>query len=72
MLERVGGSRVYCAISCCIGKSEIGITYLDEHLTEIASTVENRPVSEIIGELRLSQPTFAERKRRGLFSVQSK
>jgi len=69
MLERVGGSRVYCAISCCIGKSEIGITYLDEHLTEIASTVENRPASEVIDELSLSQPTFAERKRSGLFAV---
>lgn len=69
MIGRVGGSRVYCAISCCIGKSEIGIMYLDEHLNEIATMSENRPAAEIINELGLRKPRFAEKKRNGLFAV---
>ena len=68
MLEKMGCDRVYCAVSCCIGRREIDIVYFDEHMKEIASTTENRPAHEIIAELGLNAPVFAFKKRNGLFS----
>ena len=68
MLEKTGCDRVYCAVSCCIGRREIGIVYFDENMKEIASTTENRPAREIIADLGLNAPVFAFKKRNGLFS----
>lgn len=68
MLEKMGCDRVYCAVSCCIGRREIDIVYFDENMKEIASTTENRPAHEIIAELGLNAPVFAFKKRNGLFS----
>ena len=58
---------VYVAISSCIGRREISVTVFGENGNQLLSWVENRPVEDIICELNLRQPTFAQRCREGLF-----
>ena len=57
----------YCGISCCIGRKEIGITIIDRNMNEVSSWIEARPACEIIEELGLREPTFADRCMNGLF-----
>lgn len=58
----------YCSISCCIGRKEIGVVILDRQHNEVAQWTEARPAGEIIDELGLREPTFADRCMNGLFA----
>lgn len=64
-----GGDKVYCAVHCCIGRRDIGITLFDGHMKEISSMTESRPAKEIIDSLDLAKPVYADKKRYGLFST---
>lgn len=68
MQGKVGGT-VYCALDCCIGRREVGVVYLDDHLNEIGTTRINRPASEIVAEMGLRLPVWAFKCRNGLFAV---
>lgn len=58
----------YCAISCCIGRREIDITLFDRNNQQVAQWSEARPASEVIDELGLRKPCFADKCLSGLFS----
>ena len=58
-----------CAISCCIGKSQIEIWLYDERNNLIESYIENRKPEEIIEKFGLRKPVFASLCREGLFYV---
>ena len=68
MLKETNYGTVYCAISCCIGKRDIRLSFFDGNMRQIASETEARPASEIIAELGLDRPVFAYRCRNGLFA----
>lgn len=68
-LRSCGGDKVYCAVHCCIGRRDIGITLFDGHMKEISSMTESRPAKEIIDSLGLAKPVYADKKRYGLFST---
>ena len=68
MQGKVGGT-VYCALDCCIGRREVGVVYLDDHLNEIGTTRINRPASEIVAEMGLRRPVWEFKCRNGLFAV---
>jgi hypothetical protein len=68
MLKETNYGTVYCAISCCIGKRDIRLSFFDGDMRQIASETEARPASEIIAELGLDLPVFAYRCRNGLFA----
>ena len=58
---------VYCSIECCIGRKEITVTFFNQNLVQISSHIEKRPPADIIAEMWLRKPQYAERCRRGLF-----
>lgn len=59
----------HCAIACCIGRREITVTVFDgANNRQIAEWTECRPASEVIAELGLDKPVFAEKCRSGLFA----
>lgn len=58
---------VHCAISCCIGQSEIRVSYFDKENHLLETDIENDPPSHIIDALGLRYPGYAERCREGLF-----
>ncbi len=66
---RMGLETVYCAISCCIGRRDIDITFLDGRHNEMERRVEGRPAREVIASLGLDRPVFAWKKRNGLFDA---
>lgn len=67
-LQEHGMDEVHCAISCCIGRREITISYFDGGNRLLATeTVESDPEA-IINHFRLRSPRFAEMCRRGLFA----
>jgi len=59
---------VYCGISCCIGKKNINVWFLDKNNNLLEQYVENRNPEEIIELFGLRKPIFAELCRNGLFS----
>ena len=65
---KYGLDTCYCAIACCIGRKEISVTIFDGSNRQIAAWTEARPTSEIIEELGLRKPCFADKCRHGLFS----
>jgi S-adenosylmethionine synthetase len=69
MKRRKGIDTVYCQISCCIGRRDIGIVYLDGHLDEIATATECRPAREVIAQMGLRAPVWAFKCRNGLFAM---
>lgn len=64
---RALGCTVYVAISSCIGRREISVSWFDDKHFQIGSLVEDRPAEDVIRALNLRQPTFAQRCREGLF-----
>lgn len=70
-LQRQFGETVYCAISCCIGRSDIDIVYMNERHEEIGHATECRPAHEIIDVLGLRTPVWAFKCANGLFTMPS-
>lgn len=58
---------VHCAISCCIGRSEIRVSYFDAGGRLIETKVENDPPSHVIDSLGLRYHGYADRCAEGLF-----
>lgn len=69
-LRERGLDEVHCSISCCIGKSEIRVSYYDGEGRCIESRIENDPPSHIIEKLALRSPGYAETCRTGLFGYE--
>ena len=61
---------VQCAISCCIGKSEIRISYYDGENHLLETRTEAEPPSHIIEEQGLRYPGYADRCAAGLFGFE--
>ena len=66
-MKEHGLGLVRCAISCCIGKSEIRVSYFDEKNELLETVTEDNPPEHVIEELGLRQPGYAYRNRHGLF-----
>lgn len=66
-LKSAYADAVYCAIECCIGQRDIGITFYNQNMVQISSRKEKRPPSDIITEFGGRMPNYAERCREGLF-----
>lgn len=62
-------SRGQITISCCIGRRAVRIVYFDQRNELIETHIEDRPASEVIGELGLRRPIYADLCRSGLFSA---
>ena len=62
---------VHCAISCCIGRSEIRVSFFDRHGECLESRVENDPPSHIIDRLGLREPGYAGVCEEGLFGYEA-
>ena len=58
---------VHCAISCCIGRPEIRISWFDAQNRLLETCVSDEPPSHVIESLGLRYPGYAERCREGLF-----
>lgn len=58
-----------CGIACCIGQREIEVFLMDGANRIISTYTEDRNPEEIISELGLRKPVFAELCREGLFYV---
>ena len=58
---------VHCAISCCIGRPEIRISWFDAQNRLLETCVSDEPPSHVIESLGLGYPGYAERCREGLF-----
>ena len=61
---------VHCAISCCIGRSEIRVTFFNGLGECLESRVENDPPSHIIDRLGLREPGYAGACEEGLFGYE--
>ena len=70
-LEENGLDEVHCAISCCIGKSEIRVSFYDKENHLLETEVESEPPSHIIDELGLKFPGYADRCAGGLFGFEN-
>lgn len=57
----------YCAISCCIGRSAIRVSFFKERGECLSTRVEDAPASHVIETLGLREPRYAERCMDGLF-----
>ena len=62
---------VHCAISCCIGRSEIRVSFFDGRGECLESRVENDPPSHIIDRLGLREPGYAGACEEGLFGYET-
>jgi len=60
--------KVYCAISCCIGKRHIRVAWYDEKMNELASDRQPMGVEDVSRLFRLKEPIYCELCREGLFS----
>ena len=61
---------VRCAISCCIGRSEIRVAYFDGEGRQLWAMVEDAPPSKVIEHLGLRVPHYAMRCAEGLFGFE--
>ena len=59
---------VKVAIACCIGKSDLEITYFDDKNNEILNYQDDKKTSELIAMFGLDKPIYASLCRDGLFS----
>lgn len=59
---------VKVCIGCCIGKSLIDVTLLDEKNNTIKSWSEDKKPSELIKEFNLNKPVYSNMCKNGLFS----
>lgn len=57
---------VYVAMSCCIGKSEVDVVVLDSHNYQLEHWTQTMRPRDIVEELGLSKPMFANRCKEGL------
>lgn len=57
---------VKVSIGCCIGRPEIDVTILDEFGNQLHSYTQVKGPSEVIEELGLKQPMYADMCRKGL------
>lgn len=64
---KYGQTACYCALSCCIGRSEIDVSVRDNNGQEIVRYGENKPASQLIEKLGLTKPCFAFKCLNGLF-----
>ena len=62
---------VHCAISCCIGRSEIRVSFFDGRGECLESRVENDPPSHIIDRLGFREPGYAGACEEGLFGYET-
>ena len=62
---------VQCAISCCIGKSEIRVSFFDKENHLLETRIEDEPPSHVIDSLGLKFPGYADRCAGGLFGFES-
>ena len=69
-MELNGLPEVQCAISACIGRSEIRVSYFDRENKLLLSEIEDAPPSHVIAELELDRPEYAARCERGLFGFE--
>lgn len=61
---------VQCAISCCIGKRKITISYFDKSGNLLATSEDNAPASHVIETLGLRFHGYAKSCARGLFGYE--
>ena len=61
---------VQCAISCCIGRREIRVSYFDRGNNLLETGTEDAPASHVIETLGLRQPRYADRCATGLFGFE--
>jgi S-adenosylmethionine synthetase len=68
-MERFGLELCHVAVACCIGRRDITVTVFDGITNrQVADWTESRPASEVIAELGLDKPVYADKCRRGLFA----
>ena len=60
-------AEVRCAISCCIGRPEIRVSFFDASDNLLESHVESDPPSHVIDLLGLREPGYAQACAEGLF-----
>ena len=58
---------IYAALASVIGRRDVSVVYFNKFMQQVGCEVIDRPAGEIIDELNLRQPTFAQRCREGLF-----
>lgn len=68
MLGKGVSDTVFCALDCCIGRREIGISYFDGGFRELMRTRMDAPASQIVDMMRLKRPVWASRCELGLFT----
>ena len=61
---------VQCAISCCIGKQEITVSFFDKQNHLLETHKESAPASHMIESLGLRFPGYAKSCARGLFGYE--
>ena len=61
-----------CAISCCIGRREIRIAFLDAENRLLEKRTEDVPASHVIESLGLREPRYAEACAKGLFGYEAR
>ena len=66
-LKAHGLDEVRCGISCCIGRSEIRVSYFDAADNLLETHTESDPPSHVIETLGLRHPGYAARCMEGLF-----
>lgn len=66
-MRRNNFDEVHCAISCCIGKPEIRVSYFDAGGRLVETKVEKDPPSHVIDSLGLRYHGYADRCAEGLF-----
>lgn len=60
--------KVYVGISCCIGRRDIRVTIYDQTGGQLDTRIESRPARELITDLALRKPMYAELCMNGLFT----
>ena len=58
---------VRCAISCCIGRPEIRVSFFDKADKLLETHVESEPPSHVVDLLGLREPGYAQACMEGLF-----
>ena len=69
-MKNHGLELVRCAISCCIGRRDIRISFFDKRNELIGCETEDIPPSHIIRTLGLNRPVYADMCKQGLFGCE--
>ena len=62
-----GLPEVRCAISCCIGRGDVRVSFFDASDRLLESRIEHAPPSKVVEAFALRRPGYARRCREGLF-----